>query len=253
MEVREVIFYIIFFISGLAVGSFLGVVAYRLPRKLSIIRPASFCPNCKKKISFYDNIPVLSFIILKGKCRYCKNKIPINTLLMEIITGVLFVLNYTFFGLSLKTVGGVILCSTLVLISFIDIEFKIIPNVIILPLVIPGLIISIILNLKEWWMPLAFSAGAFLFMLIIHLIYPAGMGMGDVKLSLMIGAFLVRSVIAALFLGFLMGLIYGVSLIIIKKRKLKQAIPFGPFVSLGSIIALFWGNNILKWYVGFLK
>ena len=253
MEIIEVAFYIIFFISGLAVGSFLGVVAYRLPRKLSIVKPASFCPYCKKKIPFYDNIPILSFIILKGKCRYCKNKIPLNTLLIEVITGILFVVNYIFFGLSIKTISGIILCSALILISFIDIEFRIIPNVIILPLIIPGLIISIFSNLKEWWMPLAFSVGAFLFMLIIHLIYPKGMGMGDVKLSLMVGAFLVRNVITALFLGFLAGSIYGLSFIAIKKGKLKQAIPFGPFISIGSIVALFYGGNILKWYISFLK
>jgi len=253
MEIIEVAFYIIFFISGLAVGSFLGVVAYRLPRKLSIVKPASFCPYCKKKIPFYDNIPILSFIILKGKCRYCKNKIPLNTLLIEVITGILFVVNYIFFGLSIKTISGIILCSALILISFIDIEFRIIPNVIILPLIIPGLIISIFSNLKVWWMPLAYCIGAFLFMLIIHLIYPKGMGMGDVKLSLMVGAFLVRNVITALFLGFLAGSIYGLSFIAIKKGKLKQAIPFGPFISTGSIVALFYGGNILKWYISFLK
>jgi len=90
-------------------------------------------------------------------------------------------------------------------------------------------------------------------MLIVHLIYPKGMGMGDVKLSLMIGAFLIKDVIAALFMGFLAGTIYGVFLIIVKKRKLKQAIPFGPFISLGSIVSLFWGNNILKWYISFFN
>jgi len=252
MEIIEVAFYIIFFISGLAAGSFLGVVAYRLPRKLSIVKPASFCPNCKKKIPFYDNIPLLSFIILRGKCRYCKNKIPLTSLLIEIITGILFLANYIFFGLTVKTIAGILLCSVLIVISFIDIDFKIIPNVIVLPFTLVGLIINIASDLRYWWMPLAYCAGAFLFMLIIHLIYPRGMGMGDVKLSLMIGAFLVKDVIAALFLGFLTGSIYGISLVIIKRRRLKQAIPFGPFISLGSIISLFWGYNILKWYISFL-
>ncbi len=251
MEILEVAFYIIFFISGLVAGSFLGVVAHRLPRKLSIIKPASFCPDCKRKIPFYDNIPLLSFIILKGRCRYCKNKIPVTSLLIEIITGILFLANYIFFGLTVKTLAGIILCSILIVISFIDIDFRIIPNVIVLPFALVGLAINIISDSTNWWMPLAYSAGAFLFMLVIHLIYPKGMGMGDVKLSLMIGAFLIKDVIAALFLGFLAGSIYGLSLIIIKRRKLKQAIPFGPFISLGSIISLFWGNNILKWYISF--
>jgi len=253
MAINRAFFYIIFFIFGLAMGSFLGVVAYRLPRKLSIIKPRSFCPNCKREIPFYDNIPLISYIILKGRCRYCKKKIPINTFLIEIITAILFVLNYIIFGLSIKTISGIILCSMLVIISFIDIEFQIIPNVIILPFALVGLVFSIFLNLERWWIPLAYSAGSFVFMLIIHLIYPRGMGMGDVKLSFAIGAFLVRNVIPALFLGFMAGAIYGILLIIIKKRKLSHAVSFGPFISAGSIIALFWGDNILKWYVSFLK
>jgi len=253
MEIAKAAFYIIFFITGLVAGSFLGVVAYRLPRRLSIIKPASFCSSCKKKISFYDNVPVLSFIILKGRCRYCKNKIPVSNLLIEIITGVLFLANYIFFGLTVRTLLGIILCSVLIAISFIDIDFRIIPNIIVLPFTLVGLAINIIPDLPRWWMPLTYSLGAFLFMLIVHLIYPKGMGMGDVKLSLMIGAFLIKDVIAALFLGFLAGTLYGVFLIIVKKGKLKQAISFGPFISLGSIVSLFWGNNILKWYISFFN
>ncbi len=253
METREVIFYIIFLMAGLIVGSFLEVVIYRLPRKLSIVRPASFCPHCKKKIAFYDNIPLLSYLILKGRCRYCKVKIPITSLIVEILTSLLFLANYIFFGLSINTIIGILLCSVLIVISFIDINFRIIPNVIVLPFTLVGLALNILLEPSKWWMPLAFSSGAFLFMLIIHLIYPRGMGMGDVKLSLMIGAFIIRGAIPALFLGFLAGSIYGVALITVKKRKLKQAIPFGPFISLGSIISLFCGNNILKWYVSLYR
>ncbi|PIU28745.1 MAG: prepilin peptidase [Candidatus Hydromicrobium americanum] len=253
MEIREVIFYIIFIISGLVAGSFLEVVIHRVPRKLSIIKPASFCPSCKRKIAFYDNIPLVSFIMLKGRCRYCKNKIPVTSLLVEVLTSLLFLANYIFFRLTIKTLVGIILCSVLIVISFIDIDFRIIPNVIVLPFTVVGLALSIISDLSRWWMPLVFSLGAFLFMLVIHLIYPRGMGMGDVKLSLMVGAFLVRNVITALFLGFLAGSIYGLSFIAIKKGKLKQAVPFGPFISLGSIISLFWGDNILKWYISFLR
>ena len=260
MEIKEVFYCIIFFIFGVATGSFLGVVVYRFPRKLSIIKPASFCPGCNKKIPFYDNIPLLSFVILKGKCRYCRSKIPLSVLLIEILTGILFTANYLFFSLTLpttaeialSTAAGIVFCSVLIVISFIDIEFRIIPNAIVLPFTLVGLAFSIFKDLPKWWMPFAFSLGAFLFMLIIHLIYPRGMGMGDVKLSLMIGAFLVSSVVPALFLGFLAGSIYGLLLIAIRKGKLKQAVPFGPFISLGSIISLFWGNYILKWYLSLI-
>ncbi len=250
METREILLYAGFFICGLVIGSFLEVVIFRVPRKLSIVKPGSYCPNCKNKIAFYDNIPLISFLILKGRCRNCKTKISLSTFMIEILTGLLFALSFLFFGLSIQAFSGIVLCSVLIAISFIDIEFRIIPNLIVLPFTLVGLALSIFLGLDRWWLPLAFCAGAFTFMLIIHLIYPRGMGMGDVKLSLMIGAFLVKNVIAGLFLGFLIGAIFGLA-VIIKKRKMRQTIPFGPFISIGSIIALFWGDNILKWYTSF--
>jgi len=250
MGYNDIILSVVFFISGLVVGSFLEVVIYRVPRKLSIVRPGSYCPRCKSRIAFYDNIPLLSFIILRGRCRSCKARIPVNSFIIELLTGLLFVINFYFFGLSLNTALGVIFCSVLIAVSFIDIEFRIIPNVIVLPFAVIGIAINIFLDIGRWWYPLAFSAGAFVFMLIINLIYPRGMGMGDVKLSFMAGAFLVKNVIPGLFLGFLLGALYGLG-VIIKKRKLRQTIPFGPFISAGSIIALFWGNNILKWYTSF--
>ncbi len=251
MEIKEVFLYFIFIICGLIIGSFLNVAIYRIPRKISIIKPSSFCPHCNKKIAFYDNIPIISYIILKGKCRNCKSKISFIYPLVESLTALLFLANYIFFGLSIKTLLGVVLCCLLIVVSFIDINFGIIPNMIVLPFAAVGLIINITSNLSRWWLPLAFSLGAFLFMLIIHLIYPKGMGMGDIKLSLMVGAFLVKNVVVALFSGFLAGSIFGLIFILAKKRKLKQTIPFGPFISIGAVIALFWGDFILKWYISF--
>lgn len=251
MEINKLFLYFAFIIAGLFIGSFLNVVIYRVPRKKSVVKPSSFCPVCKKKIAFYDNIPLISYAILKGKCRNCKSRISFIYPLVEFLTAILFLTNYVLFGLSVKAILGIILCSLLVAVSFIDINFRIIPNTIVLPFTVLGLAVNIISDISSWWMPLVFSIGAFLFMLIIHLIYPAGMGMGDVKLSLMIGAFLVKNVVAALFLGFLAGPIFGLIFIAAKKKKLKQTIPFGPFISIGSVIALFWGNFILKWYISF--
>jgi prepilin signal peptidase PulO-like enzyme (type II secretory pathway) len=250
MQQLDIILFVVFFIFGIVMGSFLEVVAYRVPRSISILKPRSYCPQCKNTIAFYDNIPLLSFLLLKGRCRNCKTKISITSFFIELLTGLLFFLNYFFFGISLQTAIGIIFCCILIVVSFIDIEYRIIPNIIVLPFAIVGLGLNIFMDLSRWWFPLAFAAGAFVFMLIINLIYPRGMGMGDVKLSLMAGAFLVRNVITGLFLGFLLGAVYGIGLII-KRKKLKQTIPFGPFISLGSIIALFWGNNILKWYTSF--
>jgi len=250
MEQLDIVLYLIIFICGIVVGSFLEVVTFRIPRGLSIVRPGSYCPECKAKIAFYDNIPLISYIILKGRCRNCKARISPFSFIIELLTGSLFILNYFYFGLSLQMLSGIILCSVLIAVSFIDIKFRIIPNIIVLPFTVIGLGLSIFTNTDRWWHPFAFAAGAFTFMLIINLIYPKGMGMGDVKLSLMIGAFLVKNVITGLFMGFLAGAFYGL-IIIIKRRKLGQTIAFGPFISLGSIIALFWGNNILKWYTSF--
>ena len=228
MAAKEIFFYILFFLCGLFIGSLLNLFIYKIPRKLPIF---------KKKIPFltYQNAVV------------------------EILASVLFLANYIFFGFrlyGLYLLGGIILCSILIIISFIDLKFKIIPNKIVLPFTLVGLSISTVIivleNPERWWLPLTYCAGAFIFMLIIHLIYPKGMGLGDVKLSLMVGAFLLKNVTVGLFLGFLLGSLSGLILIISKKKKLRQEIPFGPFISIGSIMALFIGGYILKWYVGFI-
>lgn len=247
----NIVFYIVFAVAGLIIGSFLNVVIYRIPRKLSLVRPGSHCPECKEKIKFYDNIPLLSYLVLKGRCRYCSARIPIKYPLIEIATAVFFIANYVFFGLTFMTLLGTIFCCILIIVTMIDIEFRIIPNVLILPALVIGLLINIFLVKEVWWKPLAFSAGSFVFMLIIHLIYPKGMGLGDVKFSAVLGAFLSQAVVVGLFLGFLFGSLFGLVMIIVKKRRLKQTIPFGPFLSLGSLFALFWGRYILKWYLSF--
>ncbi|MDD3520779.1 MAG: prepilin peptidase [Actinomycetota bacterium] len=248
----DVLLYIIFIIAGLAIGSFLNVIIYRLPRKSSIIIPSSFCPSCKSRIKFYDNIPILSYLILKGRCRQCKAKISLRYPAVEIIAAILFALNFYFFGISLSCLAGIFLSIALIIVSFIDIEMKLIPNVIVLPFTLIGLSISISSDLERWWIPIAYSAGAFLFMFIINLIYPKGMGMGDVKLSMMAGAFLSEKIIPGLFIGFLAGSLIGILLIILKRKKFRQSIAFGPFISFGCIAALFYGDKIINWYLAFI-
>jgi prepilin signal peptidase PulO-like enzyme (type II secretory pathway) len=247
-----IFFYIIIIISGLVIGSFLNVVIYRIPFNKCISKPSSFCPVCGHKVRFYDNIPLFSYLFLKGRCRDCKTRISPRYPLVEALTAFLFAFSYYFNGLSFYMMLSVILISVLIIVSFTDIEHGIIPNVIVLPFTAIGLIINIILIPQKWWIILAFAFGAFLFMLIISLIYPKGMGMGDVKLSLMSGSFLVEKIIPGLFIGFLAGSIYGLIMIIIKKKKFRQTIPFGPFISIGCIIALFFGNKIINWYLRFI-
>ncbi|MCL5073349.1 MAG: A24 family peptidase [Actinobacteria bacterium] len=243
-------------------GSLLNLFIYKIPRKLPIFKPVNNCFECSATIAFYTKVPLATLGLRGGRCKSCNKKIPFisyQNAVVELLTASLFLANYIFFGFrlyGLYLTSGIILCSILIIISFIDLKFKIIPNKIILPFTLVGLSIStaiiVLENPRRWWLPLAYCAGAFIFMLIIHLIYPKGMGMGDVKLSLMLGAFLVKNVIVGLFLGFLIGSISGLILIISKKKKLSQEIPFGPFISTGSIIALFIGGYILRWYVGFI-
>jgi len=248
----KIFLYIIFSVAGLIIGSFANVIIYRLPRKISIISPFSFCTNCKSRLRFFDNIPVLSYLLLKGRCRQCKEKIPIRYPIVEIIIAILFFLNFYYFSISLLCLSGIILSTVLVIVSFIDMELEVIPNALVLPFTLIGMIISISMDVRRWWIPIAYCAGTFVFMLIINLLYPKGMGMGDVKLSMMAGAFLSNKVIPGLFVGFLIGSVFGIILIAIKKKKLKQSIPFGPFISMGCIVALFYGDKIINWYLKFI-
>jgi leader peptidase (prepilin peptidase)/N-methyltransferase len=199
--------------------------------------------------------PILAYIFGRSKCSNCSQKVPIQNIIHVLLTGSLYLLTYIIFGLSINTVTGIILTSILLVISFIDWEFMIIPNIIVLPFTLVGLALStlniMLVNPAKWWLPLAFCAGAFAFMMIVHLIYPKGMGMGDVKLALMLGAFLVKNVIAGLFLGFLFGSLAGIIFILFKKKTLKSYIPFGPFISIGGLIAFFAGNYISGWYANF--
>ena len=238
-----------FFLAGLLVGSFLNIVIYKIPRKLAVFKPYPVCNKCRQGVPLIYGFPIIAYISGKGKCSSCKSRIPVQNILVEILNALLYVLVFIIFGISLSTLAGVMLVSISIAVSLIDWEFMIIPNIIILPFAVAGIIINIIKNPFKWWMPLAFSAGAFAFMLIVHLIYPKGMGMGDVKLALMLGAFLVRNIIVGLFAGFLLGSVAGIIFMIFKKKTLKQFMPFGPFISAGGIIAFFAGDLITGWYL----
>ncbi|MBM3706401.1 MAG: prepilin peptidase [Actinobacteria bacterium] len=249
MDTNTIIIAVGFFAAGLITGSFLNVLIYKIPRKLTVFRHYAVCYSCRMNVSPIYNYPIIAYILKKGRCSYCKGRIPLQNILTEILNALLYVLLYLFFGISLRTLSGVILASILVTVSFIDWEFMIIPNIIVLPFTVVGLAINIIRNPSGWWVPLAFSAGSFAFLLIVHLIYPKGMGMGDVKLALMLGAFLVKNIIVGLFAGFLLGSVAGIIFLILKKKTLKQFIPFGPFISAGGIIALFTGDLVTGWYL----
>lgn len=247
---------ILIFSLGLIVGSFSNVCIYRIPRNESVIYPASHCPKCRTKIKPIDNIPLLSYILLKGRCRNCGSKISIQYPVVEFLTGLIYLIIYLIYGLSIQSLVYIILSSALIIIAFIDLQEQIIPDVISLPGIVVGLILSFIVPYISF---INSALGALVGGGIILIIAWVGsiifkkeaMGGGDVKLTAMIGAFLGwRYTIISLFLGFFLGALTGIILIIAKIKKREDAIPFGPFIALGSIITLLWGEKILLWYLG---
>jgi len=248
---------ILIFILGLIVGSFSNVCIYRIPRNESIIYPASHCPKCCSKIKPVDNIPLLSFILLKGRCRNCKTKISVQYPIVEFLTGLIYLIIYLIYGLSIQTLIYIILSSALIIIAFIDLNEQIVPDAISLP----GIVIGFILSFFVYYISFVDSVlGIFVGGGIILIIGLTGlvifkkeaMGGGDVKLAAMIGAFLGwRYIVISLFLGFFLGALTGICLIIAKIKSREDVVPFGPFIVLGSFITLLWGEKIISWYIGF--
>jgi len=248
---------VLIFILGLIVGSFSNVCIYRIPRNESIIYPASHCPKCRSNISPKDNIPLLSYILLKGRCRNCKNKISIQYPIVELLTGLIYLIIYLIYGLSIQSLIYIILSSALIIITFIDLNEQIIPDEISLPGIVIGFIISFFVPYISFInSALGLLAGGGIILIIAlggsAIFKKDAMGGGDVKLAAMIGAFLGwRYIIISLFLGFFIGALAGIFLIISKIKSREDIVPFGPFIVLGSFITLLWGKNIISWYIGF--
>ena len=249
--------YIIIFVIGAVIGSFLNVCIYRVPRNLSIISPASRCPSCNMPIKFYDNIPFLSYILLGGKCRVCKAGISFRYPLVELLNAVLFVFVVWRFGFAWHTVIYGILCSALVVITFIDLDFQIIPDAITLPGILIGIVAgslimpdpfirNSLLGFKASVIGLLAGGGLFY---AIAVLSRGGMGGGDIKMMAMVGALMGwKSVLLTIFLGSLTGAVFGIFLMISKGKGRKTKIPFGPFLALGTVITLFYGQEIFSWY-----
>ncbi len=247
-----IIFLILLFIVGAAIGSFLNVVIYRLPRHESIVAPGSRCPACDMPVSWYDNIPLLSFAWLRGRCRRCGQPISFWYPVVELLTAVLFVLAGWKFGSGAELLPPLLLIAALIAIFFIDLEHYIIPNAIVLPVAAVGLGLAIAVHPHRWAELLAAGAISGVFFLVLALIKPGGMGMGDVKLALALGFFLGKAVIVAMFAAFLLGALTGVALIAVRGKKMSSRLPFGPFLAVGAILALFYGPFLLDKYLGLI-
>ncbi len=240
------------FIFGAVVGSFLNVCIYRIPDNESIIKPLSRCPHCKKPIRFYDNIPIISFLILKGKCRDCGQKISWRYPLVELITGLLALLLFIKLGLSLQFLAAFVFTAVLIIITFIDLDHQIIPDVLTLPGIPIFLLAGIFIMGVPWHEALigVLAGGGVLF--AIAFVYEKmtkreGMGGGDIKLLGMIGGFFGwKALIFILLMSSLAGAIIGIALMIIKKQDMKYAVPFGPFLAAAAVAYIFWGEEFMR-------
>jgi leader peptidase (prepilin peptidase) / N-methyltransferase len=239
----------VFFAPGLAVGSFLNVVAARVPLRRSIVRPGSACMSCGAPIAWYDNLPLVSYALLRGKCRACGVRIPLRYPAVELATAALAAGCGLAFGLTLDALLAAFFCAVLVAVSATDLEHRIIPNRIVVPAAVVVLAAQTALHPSPEWALGALGASGFLF--VAALAYPAGMGMGDVKLALLLGAMLGRVVGVGLMLGMLAALVPSVYLLARHgSAARKMGIPFAPFLALGALIALFAGQALLDAYLG---
>ena len=241
----------LFFVLGACIGSFLNVCIFRLPRQESIIFPASHCMNCGAKLKPLDNIPLLSFLFLGGKCRYCHTKISWQYPLVELLSAILFALAAIRFGLQWNTLIAVILISSSIVVSVIDYKIQIIPNSISLPGIVLGLLINLIPSSPVGFLNalygMALGGGLFY---VVALVSRGGMGGGDIKLIAMFGAFLGwKNCLVTIFCGVLLGSLVGVTLLVLQRKGRKDPIPFGPFLFIGALISLFYGQEIIYWYL----
>jgi len=248
---------LIVFAFGASIGSFLNVCIYRIPENKSIVFPGSFCPNCKNSIPFYLNIPVLSYLFLKGRCRFCKTQISIRYLIIEAITGFFSLLLFLKFGLTPAFLYWFIFISVLIIVSFIDFDHQIIPDIISLP----GILIFASsfyflpeMTIKKTIFGILFGGGSLYAIAFFYYFFKnqEGMGGGDIKLLAMIGAAMgIKGVIFTIFTGSLLGTVFGISLMVYTKESdIKLKIPFGPFLSFGAILYIFYGKQLIQWYLG---
>jgi len=249
---------ILIFIFGLIIGSFLNCVIWRLYKEESFIGGKSYCPHCRHSLGFWDLFPLLSFVFLRGKCRYCKEKISIQYPLVELITAILFSFVYLHFGLiSLQFIFWLIIMSFFVIIFIFDLKYFIIPDEVIYPAIFLSIIWIIYsflvqtIDSHEVILIIISGLGASLFFFLIWFFSKGmAMGFGDVKLALLIGLLLgFPNTIVGLFLGFLLGAIIGSIAVFLKKKGFKSEVPFAPFLVAGTVIAFFCGSKIVDWYL----
>jgi len=239
------------FLVGLVIGSFLNVVIGRLPEGRSVVHPRSACPGCGASIRWYDNVPVLSWLWLRARCRSCRAAISWRYPVVELLTAGLFAVAAYRFGPTMELIPALLLLAALVAITGIDLDHQLIPDVITLPGVAAGAALGIAIHPDHWLdIGLGIAVGGGLFFVII-LASGGGMGGGDMKLGAMLGAFLGwKLVLLAILLAVFAGGAVAITLLMSGSKGRKDPVPFGPFLALGAVLSLLWGNGLLAWYLG---
>jgi leader peptidase (prepilin peptidase)/N-methyltransferase len=236
-------------VVGACAGSFLNVVIWRVPRGESIVSPPSHCPNCDERIKARDNVPILSWLVLRGRCRSCGEPISARYPLVEVLVAVLFAAITAVNGIDWDLAWQLPLAAVLVALAAIDLDHHILPNKIVYPAAVWGVVSALLIRASDTPELLAWGAGSFVFLLLAALAYPAGMGMGDVKLAGVLGLYLGDSVLVALLGAFLAGSIYGGFLFARHGAKArKMGVPFGPFLAFGGVLALLVGPDLVGIY-----
>jgi leader peptidase (prepilin peptidase) / N-methyltransferase len=247
------------FVLGAAVGSFLNVCIYRIPAGKSVVSPPSHCPQCNNQIRWYQNVPILSYLFLRGHCGFCQVRISLRYAAVEVLTGALFTVVLYSYGLSWGTLIYWLFVSALVTITFIDLDHQIIPDVISLPGIPIGFICSYFIPWLSWLeslLGILLGGGLLLFIAWLYevLAKREGMGGGDIKLLSMIGAFLGwKAVFPIIFFASLCGTLIGVPLMLVREKDSRFALPFGPFLATAAVVYLFWGVDIIQWYLSFYR
>src|SRR4051794_7933930 len=234
---------------GLLIGSFLNVVAYRLPRGESLVKPRSRCTSCGEEVRPYDNVPVLSWLLLRGRCRFCGTKISARYPAVELVTAVVFAAVAVVNGLNAELILSLPFAAMLIAVADIDLEHRIVPNKILLPMAVWAIGAGAFVHLDALPEMLIAGAGAFTALLLAALAYPGGMGMGDVKLAGVMGLYLGVSVIPSLLVAFLLGSVVGIAIVVKHGAAArKKGVPFAPFMALGGLVGLLAGPELIDLY-----
>ena len=247
------------FLMGLCIGSFLNVCIYRLPESKSIVHPRSMCPNCDTLIPFYDNIPLFSYLWLKGQCRRCKVKISMRYPMVELLGGLVALGTYLRFGLTIETLIYYVFIAALLVVTFIDLDHRIIPDVITLPGIPICFAASFALpsiTYKDALLGILVGGGSLFIVAWVYtlLTKKEGMGGGDIKLLAMMGAIVGwQGVLFTIFVASLVGTLAGFAVMLQSRKGMKLAVPFGPFLSIGSITYIFFGTELVTWYLNLLR